>query len=64
MSMSHAQLPVSALLALRGVFGGWDELIVLIAGVIVAIAVAHVTQRTAFRDDEDDLASPNETRSL
>ena len=52
---------VSASLALHGAFGRWDELVRLVAGVLLAIAVVYFTQRKQ-QDDEDDLAPPNETR--
>ena len=43
-----------SILLLHGLAGGWDELIVLAAGVLLAIFVVKWTSRSSRDDDEQD----------
>jgi hypothetical protein len=42
------------ILLLHGLAGGWDELIVLAAGILLAIFVVKWTSRSSHDDDEQD----------
>jgi hypothetical protein len=49
---------IGPVLLLHGVTGGWDELIVLAAGIVLAIFVVKWTSRSARdEDDEEDGAA-------
>jgi hypothetical protein len=53
---------IGPVLLLHGEAGGWDELIVLAAGIILAVVVVKWTGRSARdEDDEDDeVMSPSD----
>lgn len=39
--------------ALHGVTGAWDELILLVAGIVIAVAVVHLTRRESRKSPEE-----------
>ena len=41
-------------LLLHGETGGWDELIILVAGVVLAVVVVKMTRRAPATDIDDD----------
>ena len=43
-----------SILWLHGLAGGWDELIVLAAGILLAVFVVKWTSRSSRNDDEQD----------
>jgi len=61
----HSQLASAwPLAALHGVTGGWDELVLLVAGIVVAVAVVHLSRREAKEregpPEEHDRAAPGD----
>jgi hypothetical protein len=53
--MVDAPMAPGTLLLLHGLMGGWDELIILAAGVLLAVVVVKWTSRSSHDEDEDEL---------
>jgi len=55
------ELPIASgtVLLLHGIAGGWDELIVLALGIILAVFIVKRTSRSSDdENDDDDAMSP------
>jgi hypothetical protein len=51
-----AEYPVATgtVLLLHGLMGGWDEFVILAAGVLLAVVVVKWTSRSSQEEDEGD----------
>jgi hypothetical protein len=48
------------LLLLHGMAGGWDELIILAAGVLLAVVVVKWTSRSSHDNDDEEIGSADQ----